>query len=180
MNKRIYFGKLFDIKDGIDALPKIYHIHSVKPDFPRCEVGVIKSSFDLDKRDSLNAGKNIREKVFEELRKLKFSDYPSRDQCLFAIRMDEIPIWMEHFAPGLVYFQILRIELISGKLIILDDSLYDYNCENSEYISDSRLAQYYWDGDSLEGKVKPVFLFEGKFEVKEIIKEKSHNLLFNK
>lgn len=180
MKNRIDFGKLFEIKDCFDTLPKFYHIHRVKPDFPRWKVGVIKSSRDIDKRDSPNPSKKIRERVFEELRKLKFSDYPSRDQCLFVIKESEIKVWLKYLINGCEYYQILEIELLNGKFIELDESFFDYDDTKFEYKSDTCLAHHYWEADSIEGNRKPVFLFEGKFEVKEIINEKSYNLLFNK
>ena len=134
MQRRIYFGCLFNIKDGMESFPKIYHIHKITQDNPRWEVGIIKSSFDIDKRVSLNPHKNIREKVFEKLRKLEFSDYPSRDQCLFATMKGEIKVWKELLLDESKYYQILEIELLKGKIIRLDESFFDYDNKKFEYM----------------------------------------------
>lgn len=179
MESRIYFGNLFNIIDGFDELSKFYHIHRIKHGFPRWEVGDIKSSFDIEKRDSLNPIKQTRERVFEEIRKLEYSDYPSRDQCLFVIKEGEIEIWKECLLNGSTDYQILEIELINGKFIKLDESFFDFDNTKFEYRTDAILARDFWDGQSLEGHMKPAILFEGNFKVKKVVDEKSHDLVNN-
>ena len=160
------FGKLNVIDNK-----ELYHVHVICPDQKRWKAGDVISTFDFPNREydiETQFWKFDRERKFEIIRESKYSEFPSRNKCLFAINLEYLDFWEKELQKGRCSLtQIAKIQLIEGKWIQLDDTFFDKN----EEVSNEELADGFWSGDDFMEDVKPVILFEGKFIVTEILKE---------
>jgi len=104
----------------------------------------------------------IREEIFENHRKQKFPNFPSRKTCLWLCEEKDIENWWKILYPNNSK-KIIEIDLKHGQKI---------HCGNGSLIISetlnikdyAKLAQDYWEGIMTEN-CEIETLFEGKFEV---------------
>jgi len=155
------FGELVYVCDSIE----LYHIHSYYDISEKFKLNQIISTIDFPKRESYNAPKKFREEEFEKIRLRSYNEFPSRSNCLFAIEKFDIETWSKRLYSRKPHYQLLKIELLDGKLTKLDDAIYESNGNETN----DELALYFWSGCDVEENSKPVILFEGRFKVVEVI-----------
>ena len=156
------------IKYTTDYITEIFHIHSYYKIIDEWNENQIISTHNFLEREYSNIPKRNREHVFEEIRKEKFMEFPSRSNCLFVTDSDNIKIWENILIKRKTFYQLVEIEMIDGKYIKLDDGIYDFRGDEK----DGDLAYEFWNGYNLESDYsKPVILFEGVFKIKKIIKQ---------
>jgi hypothetical protein len=166
MKNNFEFGKLYFVNNL--HIVELYHIHTIKVEQKIWNIGDEISTTDFPDRvfnPETNYLKFDRERRFEIVRKTNYINYPSRNNCLFAITLEYLDLWKSKFQNRLsCLIQIAKIQLIEGKWIQLDDTHFDEH----EGISNEELAQDFWSGNDFMEDSKPVILFEGKFKIVEI------------
>lgn len=155
------FGELIYICNSIE----LYHIHSYSHISEEFKLNQIISTIDFPKRDSYNAPKKFKEDDFEKIRLRSYNEFPSRSNCLFAIEGFAIDTWSKRLYSRKPYYQLVKVELLDGKLIKLDDAIYEFEGDETN----DELASCFWSGCEVEENPKPVILFEGRFKVVEVI-----------
>lgn len=141
----------------------IYHIHSLANSIEWC-VGEIYDTITFERKDSYNTCKKWREDTFEKVRQNIGPQYPSRRKCLFLCLDSHLNYWKKSLRRG-VGTQIFKIELIKGKIVFIDEAIYNIErFSNDEMMED---ALDYWNGMELE--TNPIYtgLFEGEFKLVE-------------
>ena len=157
-------GVLRTVKQGDNIY--FYHIHTIKAyDQKKWSVGETYDTQDFFRQPSYNFQKKIREKAFEEVRRINFSHLPTRTKCLFAsTSLVTANVWHNILGGEK---QILKIRPISGKYAFLDEEIYEL-----EDFSDDAMdkdAHMYWKGCILLDGIKISALFEGVFRIEEEI-----------
>lgn len=147
----------------VAQVPYFYHIHTYISENEKWEIGKIYST-ENHNRVFKNLSKRFREEGFEKVRKELFKDFPSRYSCLFL--SDDISMakfWAEKLRTRTGNIQCVEIELLSGKYVYVDESIYDMDrLMNSEIQED---ANDYWNGEEMASDPIIAILFEGKFKV---------------
>jgi len=153
---RMKIGQVYEFGHSINGF---YGIYDTSPELPLC--------------DDLNHLKNVatyywkflRETVIEEVRLDNFSNYPSRQTCLFVTDDKHVNDWIQHLKYANI--EIYKMKL-SGKLHKCDATLIDIHPNNKIVVRE--LAEKYWGGEITQNSNKVEYLFEGKAELVEIIK----------
>lgn len=167
------FGKLYCVNECVEV-PELYHIHTYFQEKERWNIGELISTSNFPFRNPTNPAKKERERVFESIRKENFMDYPSRYTCLFAIEYDQASHWETLLKNRSARYDLVRISLKNGKFVLLDDCFFD--SETSEPLHNFAFSYWNWKGDEYyTDRHLPVFLFEGDFQVTEILKEHINN-----
>lgn len=144
----------------------IYHIHSLA-NSKEWHSEEVYDTITFEREDSYNIFKKWREDTFEKIRQNIQPQYPSRKKCLFLCLESHLNYWKDslHRSVGI---QIFKIELIKGKIVFIDEAIYNIErFSNDEMMED---AKDYWQGEELE--TSPIYtgLFEGKFKLGEELK----------
>ncbi|WP_279122801.1 DUF2441 domain-containing protein [Bacteroides acidifaciens] len=147
----------------VTQAPHFFHIHTYSEEKEKWEVGKIYSTGTRN-RVFKNPPKRFREEGFEKIRKESFKEFPSRYSCLFL--SDNLPTakyWAEKLQTRTGNVQCVEIELLSGKYVYVDESIYDMdrlkNCEIQKDAND------YWNGYEMEVNPVITILFEGDFKI---------------
>ena len=119
----------------------------------------------------------LRELALEEVRKKKYSNYPSRMACLYVSKtFEEADNWAKFFAKiGRPTYHIVKLQ-IEGNCFIGDAAkCFEGQIERQENL---RLAELYWKNETNDTDKPPVFemLVDGKITVVEIEKEINENI----
>ena len=119
----------------------------------------------------------LRELALEEVRKKKYSNYPSRMACLYVSKtFEEAVNWAKFFAKiGRPTYHIVKLQ-IEGNCFIGDAAkCFEGQIERQENL---RLAELYWKNETNDTDKPPVFemLVDGKITVVEIEKEINENI----
>lgn len=143
-----------------------YHIHTIKTlEQYKWNVGEILKTEDFSRLPSYNPPKRFREKAFEIVRQNNFPEMPSRTKCLFLSASLETTKEWYHCLGG--DKQVLKIKLIEGKFVFLDEEIYSNEVFTDKGMKDD--AYNYWDGDEYIDTKKISVLFEGIFRIEEEI-----------
>jgi len=76
--------------------------------------------------------------------------------------------WIKRLKNKNAFYQIVKLKFNSGKLIKLDDCPFDRFFTS---IDDNDLADYYWNALPICPDSLYVYLFEGDFMIKKVLKE---------
>ena len=119
----------------------------------------------------------LRELALEEVRKKKYSNYPSRMACLYVSKtFEEADNWAKFFAKiGRPTYHIVKLQ-IEGNCFIGDAAkCFEGQIERQENL---RLAELYWKNETNDTDKPPVFemLVDGKITVVGIEKEINENI----
>lgn len=135
-----------------------------------------KQTFQMDElkflADSLNeSGMFLREMVFEEIRREKYPEKPSRRNSMWLTEEDAIGIW-SLFLKGRVELGATKFELDLVKLrcsgIFHKGNQHFLNNEIDSYNNFASAADRYWRGDFVEDGNDNEILFSGEFEVLKV------------
>jgi len=158
-NVMLMLGKLIN---AIQA-PRFFHIHTYSEEREKWEIGKIYST-ENHHRVFKNPPKRFREEGFEKVRKESFDDFPSRYSCLFL--SDDIltaKFWAEKLQMRTGNVQCVEVELLSGKYVYVDESIYDMDRFTNDKIQKD--ANDYWNGYEIEDKPIITVLFDGNFKI---------------
>ncbi len=113
-------------------------------------------------------GMFIRELVFEEIRVKEFPDAPSRRTALYVTDKAGLEYWMTWFTNNprtkFIYRALCSGLIHRGSQEFLDSDIVSYSFYTQE-------ARNYWSGANVNGCVNTEFLFQGKWQVLELISE---------
>lgn len=158
-------SKLYTIpsEDWDNNKMKLYHVHSLKNSTLWNNNDIFDTKV-FHRKDSYNLPKKWKESGFETVRQESFPNYPTRFKCLFLCLETSINYWKTFLNRG-IGVQIFEIELINGKLVFVDEAIY-----NIERFSDAHIKEdacSYWTGE--EFVENPIYtgLFEGEFKLKK-------------
>lgn len=156
-------GELITVTQG----SHFFHIHTYGEEKEKWEVGKIYST-GTRSRVFKNLPKRFREEGFEKIRKESFEDFPSRYSCLFLSEdISMAKFWAEKLQTRTGNVQCVEIELLSGKYVYVDESIYDMERFADKEIQED--ANDYWNGDKMEVNPVITILFEGDFKICEEI-----------
>lgn len=102
----------------------------------------------------------IRELGFEEIRKSKFSTLPSRYNCIWLCRKDQIVYWSKKL--GTENYEIYKVK-IYGKPFKSRESL--ISLPSDSYLSICKKAEKYWQYNDKFDCEDDEYLYEGKFQI---------------
>ena len=119
----------------------------------------------------------LRELAMEEVRNLRYSDYPSRMSCLYVSRTyEEAENWADYFASlGRPTYHIVKMD-VNGRCFMGDArKCFRGTPDRSENL---RLAEAYWSypADPSDTAAICELLVDGEITVLEIVKEINANL----
>lgn len=157
-------GKLIKIVDGKGINVDLFHVKKIilnaDDEVVKYEVGQILNTKNFQKTPH-NPGKMI---VESNLLRVKPEFYPNRKTCLYLSENHEY--WEDKLRNRLcVCTQVARIKLLNGYVIALDSELV-----NEDLLTDELACKGYWEG-KMSDNPKIEYLFEGEFEVIEILDE---------
>lgn len=161
MNK---LGILTEVNENDNIV--FYHIHTIKTyEQHEWNVGEILNTEDFSRPPSYNPQKRFRERAFEIVRQSKFPEMPSRTKCLFlSASLETTKEWYNCLGGDK---QVLKIKLLKGKYVFLDEEIYSNEEFTDKEMNDDALS--YWDGDEYIDTKKISVLFEGVFRIEEEI-----------
>ena len=113
----------------------------------------------------------LRELAAEEVRKEKYSDYPSRLNCMFLSEKREVALenLKTFYQKGFgTHFQAIAVKLEGRLFYARSKGLQRNGSSYGEYL---RIADEYWSQDQNSTEEVKEILFEGKAEVVEIMEE---------
>lgn len=102
----------------------------------------------------------IRELVLEDIRRRKFENLPSRHNCIYLCREDQIEYWEKHLRSQ--NYVIYKIE-IYGEPFKSRDKLLPKPHES--YNSICKQANIYWQYNNSKNFEDDEYLYEGKFKI---------------
>lgn len=102
----------------------------------------------------------VRELAFENIRKKEFKNLPSRYNCIYLCRMDQIKYWEKRLK--LQNYTIYKIEIydepFKSRDILLPKPHESYN-------SICKKAKVYWQYNNTQNFEDDEYLYEGKFKI---------------
>ena len=160
---RIYNSKF---NDGKDAYHKIGFNYANSKKIFKNKSLVIDMAKSLSESDFV-----LRELAAEEVRKEKYSDYPSRLKCMFLSEKREVALenLKTFYQKGFgTHFQAIAVKLEGRLFYARSKGLQRNGSSYGEYL---RIADEYWSQDQNSTEEVKEILFEGKAEVVEIMEE---------
>lgn len=160
-------GKLHKISlnNNLFSDLNIYHWHEVSSNALWKE-GERLSSIGFNRQPSMNGFKKEIEEIYEEKRKQINPNFPSRYSCLFLALESNYAAWKNNF---LILSQLVKVRLIKGKAVVLDEDLFNRSTGNPMNLIDRiDYCEKYWNGEVSPTPVLTI-LFEGDFEIIESI-----------
>lgn len=116
----------------------------------------------------------LRELALEEVRKNKFSNYPSRLSSLYVTNtLEEANDWYNYFIKlGRKVYQIVKISVDGNQFTGDACNCFDGTIDKKHNLEQ---AEIYWEGKDNTRNKTPMYetIVDGKIKVIEIIKEKS-------
>ena len=158
-------GKLKRIKNG-ELLPiNLYHVHNASLNID-CIIDKWNVGDVLNTNDSSLVKYSLPKRFVEEnLEKVRPVEFPKRNPCLYLTQ--DYEYWAEKLCsrPSALT-QIVRVKLIEGILLAVDSNLV-----SDEMLPQTKLdlCRMYWEGEESE-EPQIEYLFNGKFEIVEILK----------
>lgn len=147
------YNRVYDLKEKVDEIysnPKLYE--GVKLDHH------LKVA--------------LRELAMEEVRKIKYPNYPSRLSSLYVSRsLEEAEKWYNLFVGlGRPVYSIVKVEVEGDEYIGDANNCFDGTVNKEENL---KLAEYYWQSNVNNQGKEPIveILVNGKIRVIEIVKE---------
>ena len=114
----------------------------------------------------------LRELALEEVRREKYSNYPSRLASLYVSNtLEDAEKWYNLFIDlGRPTYSIVKVETDGNEFIGDAQNCFDGTKDKKKNLE---LAEYYWKGNSNYKNKEPIIeiLIDGKIKVVEIIKE---------
>lgn len=118
----------------------------------------------------------LRELALEEVRREKYSHYPSRMSCLYVSEtLQESEQWADYFVSvGRPTFQIVKVRITGNHFIGDAAKCFDATTSREENL---KLAEKYWKNSENSPDEPPIqeFLVNGDIEIVEIMKEINKN-----
>ena len=116
----------------------------------------------------------LRELIFEQIRQEKFPNYPSRNNCLFAIPYNKgsLEYWKKRYMgefEGIIveiYLLSLTVKIHRANTKYLNNDIVDLK----EYIEN---AINYWTGSNIGISTMDEILFEGEIFIEEILEKEN-------
>jgi len=111
------------------------------------------------------AGMFLRELIFEEVRKERFPDKPSRRSCIWLMEEQSVSFWRHFLDDRTSAYDLIKVKcdgkIHKGNQSFLDNEIVSFN----EFAGS---AEHYWKGDLTEGTMNNEMLFFGEIEVLEV------------
>ena len=102
----------------------------------------------------------IRELAFEDIRKKEFQNLPSRCNCIYLCRRDQIEYWKKQL--GFQNYVVYKIEIYNEPFKSRDKLLPD---PHESYNSICEKAKVYWQYNNSKNFEDDEYLYEGKFKI---------------
>ena len=112
----------------------------------------------------------VRELAYEEIRKQYFPNLPSRNNCIWLCREEQLNYWLNNFKKSDVDIYEL---MLAHEPFKTRDSLLPMPFES--YSEMKCKAKKYWEYNSDELFFDDEYLYEGKFKILSIIQKKDFN-----
>jgi hypothetical protein len=100
--------------------------------------------------------------IFEDVRKIEFSDLPSRQKCIWLTKKDKILFWYDWLNDKQSEYTILEMEC-NGKSHIGNQGF--LNSDIDGYINYQANARKYWSGEMIDLQDNNEIIFTGKIKI---------------